>query len=411
LFEDAMMKVNWELRKKELFISGIFFLTMFGYDLVSPFMMIYMRDRGLGVTSAGIAYGMLPLVTIILAGLVGYISDRIGRIRPLTVGVILYCAFVLISSVSTSLPMFILAYIVLGVGNSLFWVCGRSYTLDIGPGALKYFYFAMLTGSLSGTAAGGFIISSLGYPTAFIASAVIIAASFLLGLSQGGRDKNHVDLHPKSKKSVRDRGTLGQARSMYVHTRDIVFTGPVLLLAAMVLFAFFFASIGSIYLPLYLRESIGFEESQIGIIIAIVAMSWAVWQLIAGKMLERLKISYGIGIGFVVMGISTYALSLFREFASLAAAGASWTAGRAFFDQSASMHMDRIFKDKKGLGSAVIEMASNGGSLIASLVGGLLITSFGYANLLVGCAACLLVGTLFALTARGERADCLKKKK
>jgi predicted MFS family arabinose efflux permease len=394
------MAFDWELRKRELFISGIFFLTMFGYDLVSPFMMIFMKGRGLDIAQAGLAYGMLPLVTIFLAGVVGYASDRIGRIRLLTLGVFLFCAFVLISSVSTTLTMFILAYIVLGVGNSLFWVCGRSYTLDIGPGALKYFYFAMLTGSLSGSAAGGFLISSIGYGNVFLISGGILAVSFILGLSQKGRDREHVSLHPKSKKIGGQNGIL--SRETYVHTRDMIFKPPIMLLAIMVAFAFFFASIGSIYLPLYLRETIGFDESRIGIIIAIVAMSWAIWQLIAGKILERLRIGYGIGIGFVAMGISTYAISAFREFSQLAISGASWTAGRAFFDQSASMHMDKIFKTKKGLGSAVIEISSNIGSLLASVGGGMLIASFGYGNLLAASAACLLAGSLFGLIARKD---------
>ena len=65
-----------------LFLAGEFFITL--SDMYGLFLPLFMSDLGASVVDIGLVYSISELVPLLLNIIGGWLSDRFGRLKPLT---------------------------------------------------------------------------------------------------------------------------------------------------------------------------------------------------------------------------------------------------------------------------------------------------------------------------------------
>lgn len=75
----------------------------------------------------------------------------------------------------------------------------------------------------------------------------------------------------------------------------------------------FFFAVMVIYSPIYLRQYIGFEWKEIGIIFTCMLVPFVIFEIPLGKLADRIGEKFILGLGFLIMSISTIIISFIHE--------------------------------------------------------------------------------------------------
>ncbi|HET7677155.1 MAG TPA: MFS transporter [Candidatus Limnocylindrales bacterium] len=136
-------------------------------------------------TGVGISIGVFSLAALAMRPVVGWASDRFGR-RPLLVGGSLITIAALgLHLVAVTLPVFVAARALLGVGEAFFFVATLSAGADLAPPARRGEALSFLSLSLYlGVAIGPFLGETMlglgGFSAVWLAAGGIAAAAALL---------------------------------------------------------------------------------------------------------------------------------------------------------------------------------------------------------------------------------------
>jgi MFS family permease len=138
----------------------------------------------LGADSAGvgIAIGVVAGAALALRPVVGWASDRFGRRPLLILGGSLTVVALAFHLVVTSLPMFVVARSLFGVGDAFFFVSAVAAISDMAPPerrgeAINVGSLAVYLGLAFGPFLGETILAARDYTTVWIAAAVMAAAA------------------------------------------------------------------------------------------------------------------------------------------------------------------------------------------------------------------------------------------
>jgi MFS family permease len=156
------------------FVSGGMLLPVAPRFAVGPL--------GADALAFGIAMGVFSLASLAVRPVVGWSADRFGR-RPLLVGgSLLTVAALLLHLGATSLPVFIAARAMLGVGEAAFLVGALAAGSDLAPARRTGEALSLLSLSIYlGVAAGPVIAEALldagGFPAVWVAAAALAAVA------------------------------------------------------------------------------------------------------------------------------------------------------------------------------------------------------------------------------------------
>lgn len=284
-------------------------LSAFGplsIDLYLPGLPELSRDLGakawegqLTLTSclAGLALGQL---------LAGPLSDRLGRRRPLLVGLSAYCAASLACAASPSIFVLVALRLVQGLGGAAGIVIARAVVRDLrsGAAAARLFSLLLLVTGLAPTLApifGGQLLRitswrGLFVALAFVGLAVLLATAAWLPETLP-RDRRH------------GGGWLQTTRAFHDLLRDRVFLGYALVLG--VSFGEMFAYISGS--PFVVENVYGVSPQLFGVVFAVNALGLVVCAQVNGVLVERLSperlLVGGLTVG-AFAGVSLFAVIL-----------------------------------------------------------------------------------------------------
>jgi DHA1 family multidrug resistance protein-like MFS transporter len=134
----------------------------------------------------GVGFSVFTIANIATLVLAGRLADQRGRRPLLILGCTGSAIGVLLLALPASLPVFLIALIVFGAGSGL---------LDVAPGAMlgdvvggrggtvvAGYQMAGDIGSLAGPLLAGYLVDTAGYSTAFVGTAVILAAAAVIAV-------------------------------------------------------------------------------------------------------------------------------------------------------------------------------------------------------------------------------------
>ncbi len=163
-----------------------------GYGAFLGFLPIYAKNVALNESEIGIVLGAQLAVAMVAKPITGRVSDRVGRIPVIVIGLLLCAAALPLIFRSESLTTFVLVAPLLGFGVGAVTPVTNALIADLASArrlgaAMGVFGTIWDIGEAAGPMIAGFLIGGLGYAATFDVLAAIIAA-FTVGLVALVRD-------------------------------------------------------------------------------------------------------------------------------------------------------------------------------------------------------------------------------
>ena len=175
------------LRTPPIFVAAAIEAVMYlGYGAFIGFLPIYARRVGLNEAQIAIVFGAQLALAMIAKPIAGRISDRLGRIPVIVVGLLLCATALPLIFRSASLPLFLLTAPVLGIGVGAVTPVTNALIADLASArrlgaAMGVFGTIWDIGEAAGPMIAGVLIGALDYSRTFDVLAAVIAL-FTLGL-------------------------------------------------------------------------------------------------------------------------------------------------------------------------------------------------------------------------------------
>jgi MFS family permease len=160
-------------RTPPIFVAGGIEAVMYiGYGAFLGFLPIYARKIGLNLAEIAIVLGVQLIFAVVAKPISGTVSDRIGRIPVIVIGLLLCAAALPLIFRSESLTAFLLAAPLLGLGVGAVTPVTNALTADLasagGLGAAMGVFGTILdVGEAAGPMIAGLLIGGLGYAATF----------------------------------------------------------------------------------------------------------------------------------------------------------------------------------------------------------------------------------------------------
>jgi len=165
------------LRTPPIFVEAVMYL---GYGAFLGFLPIYAKNVGLNDAQIAIVLGAQLVLAMVAKPITGRVSDRVGRIPVIIVGLLLCAAALPLIFRSESLTVFLLAAPLLGVGVGAVTPVTNALIADLASArrlgaAMGVFGTIWDIGEAAGPMIAGFLIGGLGYAATFDVLAAVIA--------------------------------------------------------------------------------------------------------------------------------------------------------------------------------------------------------------------------------------------
>ena len=160
-------------------------VSMLGRGMTLPFTIIYVHEvRGVDLDVAGLLMGLIAVVALLVTGPVGALIDGLGARVVLLWGNIAQLVGVVVLAFATTLPAFLLAFVLMGVSFGVAWPGYNAFASSIVEGRLRTQFFGINFALLNlGLGIGGIIsgfVTDVDRPVTFTAIFLADAACCLI---------------------------------------------------------------------------------------------------------------------------------------------------------------------------------------------------------------------------------------
>jgi MFS family permease len=161
--------------------AGIEAVMYLGYGAFLGFLPIYARSAGLNDAEIAIVLGTQLTVAVVAKPITGRVSDQVGRIRVIVIGLLLCAVALPLIFRSGSLTAFVLTAPLLGLGVGAVTPVTNALIADLASArrlgaAMGVFGTIWDIGEATGPMVAGFLIGGLGYAATFDVLAAVTAA-------------------------------------------------------------------------------------------------------------------------------------------------------------------------------------------------------------------------------------------
>ena len=343
---------------------------------------------GLGAdeTGVGIAIASFSLAALVMRPAVGWSTDRFGR-RPLLIGgSILTVVALALHFVASTLPVFVVARSVLGIGEGFFFVAALSSGSDIAPPArrgeaISFLSLSLYLGIAIGPPIGEALVGDGAYTTVWLAAAVVAAVAAGLAF-----------LVPESAPRALGRAE-GAPRPPLIHPAGL-FPGFIILLGLWGMAGFL------TFLPLHARE-VGLDGA--GIPLTLYALIAVGLRVVGATWPDRFGAARLSGAALVTSTVGLAVIGLAPSSEGLIAGTIVFATGVAFtMPALLALVVARVPPTERGtvVGTATIFLDVAFG--VAPVVLGLIANRAGYGPTFVVSAALAALAAVLLFVRRGS---------
>jgi len=284
------------------------FLLIFGYSMLRPFLPFFARDLDPTGVLVGFSISSFHLARIFIELPSGFMADRIGRRRPILLGLCLGITGTIVCAFSTSIYILILGSMLWGLGVAICLTSTTAFIIDLFESrtrgrALGTFQGIEFMGWFAGAPIGGFLAMYLSYASVFYITGAFIAIGFLIAFVSKG-------LRHTSSRPERSLATMSIRSPLQVlNNRDLFVTcitalSRNLLMQGVILTA----------LPLYLHDLLSMSTGPIGIIVGIRTVGLCVATIGGGNISDKVGRKPVIFTGIITESLCTYLYTLASAF-------------------------------------------------------------------------------------------------
>jgi MFS transporter, DHA1 family, solute carrier family 18 (vesicular amine transporter), member 1/2 len=243
-----------------------------------------------GVTSEaaiGMLYGGYALGVLLLTPLCGLLADRIGRKRPMLVGVVIQLLATFVFAFAPDFWVLLLARMLQGGAAAATWTAGLAIVAESYPEdrvqKMGLSMVGMTAGSLIGPLVGGLLYDVGGYYAPFYLAAGVVVVDFFLRLTLLPWDRGQEQISNPLPVLLRDR-------SVFV---------------AAVVVALIAGGWGVLepHLPGHLSSRFGISSTMVGLLFTSAGVAYALVTTSVQRMTERRGLRDTITLGLVMMAV------------------------------------------------------------------------------------------------------------
>jgi MFS family permease len=354
-----------------LIACTIAFLCFLGSYLRSPIVPLFAASLGADAAEVGLINSGFMCMAGLLSIPSGLLSDRIGRRRPLLVGLLLLAGSSLLLAMSrTALEMGAI-YLVFGIGLAAVTPTLMSYVADITPPeamgrAFGSYTMALYSGMTLGPAVGGYLGGLLGLRPVFVCSGGLILLMFVATL-------RFLPEPPGKSDKGRDPRFFRTALINLGHNRRLI-ACLVMTVGGCIGFGMFIS-----FMPLYIH-GLGLPTTAVGLVCALQALANALARIPAGRLCDRVDDRrFPVFWGMTMFSLAMACFGLCTNLVQLlfAAVGMGLSMGLAFTVIYALI-VDAVPTGMRGLAMGCYNTCVYLGMMLSAIGMGVVIREYGF---------------------------------
>ena len=348
------------------------------YGLAVPVLPGYVADLGVSTWAIGVLFGSYSVALLVGTPIFGPLSDRVGRRAPMLAGLLGLGAATLLFGVADTYWVLLLARVLQGLAAAATWTAGLALVADIYPAesrgaAMGTALSGSTTGMLIGPPLGGLLYEWGGYSAPFMVAGVFTLAegAVLLLLL---RDPPRQGVAPPAlRQLLRDRGVQTAAGAALIAAAAWGLLEPIL--------------------PLRLEEEFGFSPGGVGLLFGAATLVYGISAPLVGMLADRWGARRTIAAGVVLTAL---ALPLVGVPAVVLAIGGVLVVSVAYgLVLTPTLPELAAAVDRRGGGAyasayALFNAAYAAGMTAGPMLGGALVSAFGFSVALLVTAAAVL---------------------
>ncbi len=381
MLENRAISTPIELKNKRKLMIYSQFLIAFCYSMFSAILSPYLKSIGFSNIMLGVIFSLTPLITILVAPIVGKMSDRVGR-REIILFATVFSMFGFYLYTLNS--YFIFAGRVL---HSLGWVTTtvvflswlEDHSEDEKRGTETGFFMSLGTiGKMLGPFIAGIMADELFILAPFYMAVILMGVLALIILRT--KPKAHSNIQKTdfnlienikffwSKRSLRGKAFLGFAVNATIPLTEI-------------------------FLPLYIISEFGLSYGFIGIAIFFYSVPGA-FQFFFGKIADKITSKSMIIFSVLLKAVAFILLFYSKDFVIFVLCLALAGLGGAMFSTSGWTYLSKIGEYNKKEGEVIGSYLSFAklGDFISTLASGFIVTMFGIPILFIIYSIVLVLG-------------------
>ena len=251
-------------------------------------------------SAAGLLVAAGPAPSIVLAPLMGLLTDRLGRRRVLVPCLVLFGASGMAAGLAPTFGLLLVGRLIQGIGSAGLMAMSWVLIGDFWTGEQRARYIGYNTAVLTGCVAvypglGGVITELVGWRWVFAPyGAALITATLIyrrLDAATGDRSVRVRDQLARAAKAVRDPVVLGACLSMFV--------------LFVVIFGLFLTT-----MPLLLEDRFGMGPAARGLVLTVPAISSTLGSLVVSRVRRSLGTARLLVSGFAALAVSYFVIGV-----------------------------------------------------------------------------------------------------
>jgi len=288
-------------------LGAALFVVSLGFGMFTPILPQYATELGIDPASLGLAYSLYNVTLIIFLIPSGIVADRIGRVKTIVIGMILFSISSLMLVFVKDLLQFSVARMIEGAGSAVVTPAVFALTADLVPterrGKGMGFTSTMETiGTLASPTVGGVVAQTLGLAFPFYAAfaMALLSGALVLPITDRPLHRRSSSSAPPSFEIFRSlRRNVEESRSLLV----LCFRGFVVGITQG-LFVLVFV--------LYMAFNVGMQPAEVGFSFTLISGSMLAFTFLAGHLSDRLGRKPFVILGGIIIALGVVAFSFTR---------------------------------------------------------------------------------------------------
>ncbi|RST77114.1 MFS transporter [Siminovitchia acidinfaciens] len=271
------------------FAIAIIFLDMLLYSVIIPLTPYYEGTFEASSTMIGILFSSYSVTLLLTTTYFGNLTDRIGRKKPIIIGLIGMSASTILFSHPINFEMLIIARGLQGIASAATWTAALALLADLfvkkeRAVVMGFAMTSMSAGTLLGAPIGGFLVEFGGYLAPFYTISVLLLITTVFGLIYLQDEKR-----PVIQKSKKPLDLLRQPAVIWILMIMVVSEGTLTMLEPI--------------LPIYLSSTFSGNSIFIGLMFGVITLAYGIMAPISGSLVIKYTPSRVVLIGLLLGGL------------------------------------------------------------------------------------------------------------
>lgn len=160
-------------------------VDMLVYSIVVPVLPVYAKELGASTAAIGLLFAVYAVGLVLATPILGMLSDRVGRRKPMLVGSVGLVAATILFAMADTYPLLVTARFVQGVAAAAVWTAGVALVAEVTEPrnlgkVMGLVMTCMSVGLILGPPVGGFLEHAGDHSTPFIVVSVVAVLSGLI---------------------------------------------------------------------------------------------------------------------------------------------------------------------------------------------------------------------------------------